>query len=260
MKSPSLLSGAGRAGAWAGKAPGRLRYTDEVGSSLRFLAALWAAPLVLLWWASGRTTEATQHLFVEPAALCGVAPDAGLLSNLGVALWIATAAVLLFAADLVRPFPSRGLLWPGALSLMLGLDDGLMLHEALLPHWLGVSDQVVQPALYALYGALLLLCLREHNRAKRRQGAPFLVLWAAALCLGSSVAIDVVVESGWLNERHRLMLDEAYELWWEDGLKLLGITAWAGYWISFARISVRQKVSSSPGRPEPVTGSEKQPM
>ena len=212
-----------------------------MGSSLRFLAALWAAPLLLLWWASGRNTEATQHLFVEPAALCGVAPDAGLLSNLGVGLWLGCAATLLFAADAVRPAPCRSLLWPGLLSLLLGVDDGLMLHEALLPWWLGVSDRVVQPALYVLYGLLLLITIRSSGPERRQ--APRLVLWASVLCLGASVGLDVMVESGWVVERHRLMLDEGFQIWWEDGLKLLGIAAWCGYWVSCARAAVRRRAS-----------------
>ena len=196
-------------------------------TTLRKLLALWWLPILLLIWLKGQDTLTIQRLTVDPSALAGVPSYVGLLSNLGVVLWFSTASVLLFVARTV-PSLRRVLLLPGWLSLVLGLDDGLMLHEELLPNLAGVHYTVVQPALYALYAALLALSLRGIRPYLQHGGYP--VLLAATFCLGGSVGVDMLLESHWLSPRHPLMLDEGLAMWLEDGLKLLGIVAWWGYW------------------------------
>ncbi|MBN9419662.1 MAG: hypothetical protein J0I12_29670 [Candidatus Eremiobacteraeota bacterium] len=191
---------------------------------MKRLVALWALPLLVLLWLKGQGTLTIQRLTVDPSALAGVPPYTGLLSNAGVVLWFSTATVLLFLAW-SQPKLRPTLLLPGLLSLVLGLDDGLMLHEEMLPNLAGVHYTVMQPALYALYAGLLGLSLRAIR--------PYLfdpVLLAAIFCLGGSVAVDMLMESHLLSERNALMLDEGLAMWLEDGLKLLGIVAWWGYW------------------------------
>lgn len=193
---------------------------------MKKLALLWTLPLLVLLWLKGQGTLTIQRLTVDPSALAGVPPYTGLLSNLGVVLWFSTASILLFVAWSQPPL-RKTLLLPGLLSLVLGLDDGLMLHEELLPNLAGVHYTVMQPALYALYAALLGLSLRG-IRAHLRD----LVLLAAIFCLGGSVAVDMLQESHLLSERNPLVLDEGLAMWLEDGLKLLGIVAWWGFWTS----------------------------
>jgi len=194
--------------------------------ALKALAALWILPLLVLFWLKGQGTLTIQRLTVDPSALAGVPAYTGILSNLGVVLWFSCASILLFSAR-----NRRFLLLPGLLTLVLGLDDGLMLHEELLPHWLGVSDRVVQPGFYAIYAALLGFTMRKLRPWMKEPQV--LILLAASLCLGASVSVDMVIESNLLSPRHPLMLDEGYAMWLEDGLKLLGIVAWWGYWTGF---------------------------
>lgn len=200
-----------------------------MSQALRTLAALWIVPVLVLAWLKNQGTLTIQRLTVDPSALAGVPPYTGLLSNAGVVLWFSTASVLLFLAASRREWV-LGL--PGFLSLLLGLDDGLMLHEDLVPHWLGLDDRVVQPGLYILYASLLGLTMRALRPWLRQP--EMLLLLAAILCLGSSVSLDMVKESGLLSERSPLRLDEGYAMWLEDGLKLLGIVAWWGYWLQFS--------------------------
>ena len=190
------------------------------------LACLWVAPVLVLIWLRGQSLLIIQRLTVDLPALAGLPGWAGLLSHVGGGLWLSCASVLIFNARV------RRWLWlPGLLSLILGLDDGLMLHEELLPQVLRMDHRVVQPALYALYAGLLGLTLRRLRPWMREPG--FLVLLAACLCLGASVSLDMAVESNLLPTRHPLLLDEGFAMWLEDGLKLLGIVAWWGYWTSF---------------------------
>lgn len=197
----------------------------------RLLGVLWILPLLVLYWLKSQGELIIKRWTVEPVALAGLPPHTGFLSNLGVVLWFSTASVLIFLS-----FRSvslrRACLIPGVFSLWLGLDDGMMLHEELLPHSLGISSSVVQPALYALYAASLGLTLRT-LRPWLREPA-FLVLLAASFCLGASVSLDMIRESHWLSPRSRLVIDEGFAIWLEEGLKLLGIVAWWGYWLGFA--------------------------
>lgn len=201
------------------------------------LAALWFLPLLILLWLKGQGTLTIQRLTVDPSALAGVPAYTGILSNLGVYLWLSTASILLFGAWVKAESRSLMLL-PGCLSLLLGLDDGLMLHEELFPAFLHLDDRVVQPGLYTLYALALGLLMGQLRPRMAEPG--FLILLGSVLCLGSSVTLDMLKESNWLSPRHPLMLDEGLSMWLEDGLKLLGIVAWWGYWTDFVRDQLRR--------------------
>lgn len=194
------------------------------------LAILWCLPVLVLLWLRGQSSLTIQRLTVDPSALAGAPAYSGLLSNLGVYLWLSTASILLFGACWKAERRSL-LLLPGCLSLLLGLDDGLMLHEELLPAFLQVDNRVVQPGLYALYAGLLGLTMRGLRPWMSQAG--FLILLASVACLGSSVTVDMLKESHLLSPRHPLVLNEGYAMWLEDGLKLLGVVAWWGYWTQF---------------------------
>lgn len=209
-------------------------------SSFKTLVALWIVPMVVLLWLKDQGTLTIQRLTVDPAALAGVPPYTGLLSNTGVMLWFSTASVLLFLS-LTCSGLRRLLILPGLLSLLLGLDDGLMLHEELLPLWLRIDDRVVQPGLYVLYAALLGMTMRALRPWLREP--EFVILLAAVFCLGASASVDMVKESHLLSERNPLMLDEGYAMWLEDGLKLLGIVAWWGYWSGFCSRRLKQVIA-----------------
>ena len=116
--------------------------------------------------------------------------------------------------------------------------DGLMLHESLLPSMLGADSHVVQPGLYCCYLVFLAISLRQQH-----MHAWSLVLAAALVCLGGSLVLDVLQESDWLPRHHRLHQDAAFAMLLEDGLKWLGIIAWATYWQIQAMREIRMYYS-----------------
>ena len=98
----------------------------------------------------------------------------------------------------------------GSLSLLLGLDDVLLLHEGVLPR-LGIPELAMISA-YPAGVAALILALRRNFVAS---DYPLLV---AALCsLASPGAMDT------------FLTNTDIETFAEDSLKFVGITFWLAY-------------------------------
>jgi hypothetical protein len=92
----------------------------------------------------------------DVADTAGVPWWAGSLSLLGLAMWVAAAAVCALAAAAVsdrQPERSRFLAATTALLLLAALDDALQLHETVGPEELGLPEPVV----YATLGAAAVL-------------------------------------------------------------------------------------------------------
>lgn len=195
-----------------------------VQRALGLLGLVWMVPLVCLLWLSGQPQITIQRLTVDMPTLAGVPPHTSLISNSGVVLWLVTGWVLLLVCLNCKPARAR-LFVPALFTLLLGIDDGLMLHESLLPSLLRADSHVVQPALYACYLVFLGISLRQ-----QRLHAWSLLLAAGLVCLGGSLFLDVLQESDWLPGHHRLHQDAGFAMLLEDGLKWLGIIAWATYW------------------------------
>lgn len=111
------------------------------------------------------------ELFRDPLELGGPAdthPWKGSFSVLGVICWSAAAAVCLLAGALVRASGAareRGkfLLATGALFLVLGLDDGLLIHDhwaERITHW-EVSQPITSAFLFLLIGLWLVVFRRQ---------------------------------------------------------------------------------------------------
>ncbi|RUY10915.1 hypothetical protein EN991_26400, partial [Mesorhizobium sp. M7A.F.Ca.US.005.03.2.1] len=66
----------------------------------------------------------------DPSAAAGVGFYTGWISSLGASLWIGSGAATLFAGLLTRRWDCTFL---GGLTLLLGLDDLLLIHEDVLP-------------------------------------------------------------------------------------------------------------------------------
>jgi hypothetical protein len=141
----------------------------------------------------------------------------GIASQLGSILWFVVVAIVFFTIALVRqadvdkryiPF----LQYSGLLSLLLGLDDLLMLHEQFFPLVLGVPELLIVMIYMVLIGSLLLF----FYRTIRQTEYIYLLL---ALCLwGFSCCVDGLYFSKYLVE---------------DGAKLLGLLAWTVYYVRF---------------------------
>ncbi len=154
------------------------------------------------------------HVIRDLAQPCDTPIGVGLMPNLGVLLWMAAAAIALFTAfsGLVEHPRWRGLLiLGGSLSLLLTLDDFLLLH-----------DRHIGPTfLYGLYAVLALaILLRQHDLLRQCGGAASFL--AAAVLLGSSVLIDATQESWPFRYQHLQLV--------EEGAKFVGIACWLLFW------------------------------
>ena len=143
--------------------------------------------------------------------LSGKPAHRGLLSQAGILLWAAGAAVCLLAARVLRGGPGATfMLAAGAITAAVCIDDAFLLHDEVLP-LVGVPEELI----YAGYLGMILVFLL----AFRRQilGSAYGVLLLALAFLGVSVVCDAW-GLPWL---------DPYLL--EDGAKFAGITLWTAY-------------------------------
>jgi hypothetical protein len=99
----------------------------------------------------------TSELTRDPGAVAELSPHVGVISTLGVMLWAAAAGACLIAARALSlrgddPERAEFLLATGAMLAVLGLDDGLQIHEH-IPQYAPIPEFV----LYGLFGVVVLL-------------------------------------------------------------------------------------------------------
>ncbi|WP_156811898.1 hypothetical protein [Robiginitomaculum antarcticum] len=148
----------------------------------------------------------------------------GFISNLGIFLWISTAAIALFSALIfflnprLKPFFGFALS-SGLLSAWLGLDDAFLLHEVAFPE-LGVPQLFVLFIYVALAGVYGLISLRVIMSAE------FWILVLAAIGVGTSLGLDTLLHS--IEDNIVIM---------EDSAKFFGIFSWFTFHaVTLARI------------------------
>jgi len=164
------------------------------------------------------------YLTRDPVTVLAGPMYAGLFSQVGIAFWVITATLCLAGAWLVARTGNQNrnagfLAASGLITMMLGLDDALLLHENVFPK-LGMTELMV----FGCYGGLTLCFLWRFRHT----------IWAfhpvlLALAFGgfaASVAIDQVPISG------------VDPFLMEDGAKLIGIVAWMCYFTVATRSAV----------------------
>lgn len=213
----------------------------------------WLIPGLVVFWLSRQEAVIIQRQVVDLAAQAGLPGTTGAVSWFGIVLWHCAAAVCWFAGTLLVGPEASGLRRAAVLSLLLGIDDALMLHEEFLPQLLHLAPMVVQPGLYCVYAVLLLSALKKFPHLWSRPEARIFVI--AMLCLGGSVLIDMLKDSELLDPRSRLVRDPGYAMWLEESLKLLGIAAWTLFWFRWAAWLSRSGSSSDPAWQEPGSQS-----
>lgn len=156
----------------------------------------------------------------DMAAIANVHPLTGVVSNVGILLWCAAAAICLFSSSLLRNQGARAeagfLWWAGLMTTGLLVDDFFMFHEYIAPVHLHLNEKLV----HASYFCVTAVYLLRHRRLILESN-----YWMLAAALGLfavSTLVDVVDAEGWW----RLV---------EDGCKLLGIASWLGYHAGRAR-------------------------
>jgi hypothetical protein len=154
-------------------------------------------------------------LMSDAVEVTGIAWHAGAVASLNLFVWAAGAGVFLVAAiGLRRRDASLAamLLALGLLSLVLTLDDRFLLHEVVLPHYLGVPELVTY-GLYAVAAVAVLVAFREVFRRLPETG----ILLFAIAALAVSVGLDL---TGWDSLTRRVA---------EETFKMVGAVAWAAF-------------------------------
>ena len=169
-----------------------------------------------------------QFLLMDPNALASQPPYYGAIGVCGAAIWLAAGACALMAslAAASRDAPVRqALLFGGALTVIMALDDLLMLHEGILP-LLGVPEGSVL-FVYAGLGALFLWRV-----AAFALSTDWLLLLAGQAGLGGSMVADMFMS-------RELISTWAVQVVFEDVvLKLTGILFWSAFLVRLALASL----------------------
>jgi hypothetical protein len=201
-------------------------FLQSRSKSLSKRLILWAIIPITFYSVAWFKDVPFQEVSRDPADLYNYHPLVGVLSNIGLLLWMTTAAVLFFSANLIREFEMmnearRTLIRFGLMSVIFLLDDLLLLHEQVVPQNLGISEKLT----YMLYGAVFLAFMWRSRRTLLQADSP--ALGAALACFALSVGLDVF--PNWLPRYH-------YAL--EDTPKFVGIGMWATFFLSLARDTV----------------------
>ncbi len=164
----------------------------------------------------------------DPLSTFGVNPLTGIVSNLGVLLWCATASILFFTFFLVIGSADNKktmfLLYCAILTTILLFDDLFMFHEHILKS-IGIEESVMYGVYMLLFGILFVAFFRILKNSTFN----YLIL-ITFISFGSSVIIDFFT-----GEKLRMLF--------EDGFKFLGIVCWSMFFIFYSFKMVRHSLS-----------------
>lgn len=160
------------------------------------------------------------RLLLDANSTDGATWYTGLVTYVGVLGWAAAVCAAWWASWWCRlgnrGGASRFLGWGGVIGAYLMADDLLQLHAVLLPE-LGLPKQTVEAAIVIAVLVWVGACWRELVRTRW----PLLV--ASGVALGTSILLDAHPVTAGVGG-----------LLFEDGAKLLGIFAWAAYFVATA--------------------------
>lgn len=198
----------------------RLFVPTGVGRILRWLYIGAVALLALAVAIAVHLDIPVSHLTVDPVTVTGGQPYHGMLSNVGVLLMCAAAAICFFSAAVsttngtaspIRNFMLAG----GLITSLLTLDDLFMLHEVVYPAYLHIGEKKVVLA----YALLMAWYLARFRHIILRSSFGLLLLSFGFLAASLLFDMFVYILPRW----HTLI---------EDGAKLLGYVSWLGYQLS----------------------------
>jgi hypothetical protein len=170
------------------------------------------------WWGIDH-----YDLVRDPNAIANNPNYFGLVSNLGIVLWMAGAVGALQAHAAVKHRSGRNfgnlLLFGGTFSAVMGLDDLFMLHESIATF--GIPEIVV------LVPHALLLTTMCYQAWLLRSATPWLLLASCVGAFGLSMAIDVYP------------VDFGGQVFIEESFKLLGIMFLTAYLVMTSQKALR---------------------
>ena len=200
-------------------------------ASLAPLGVLWFAGLAVLFVATQQTQAPLETLFLDPAYLTGSPWYTGALSNLGILVWTSGVAFASAGAWVARRIgrvsASRFLAFGALATLILLLDDVFALHAGVLKNLFGGSKNTAQVLVVLPVVGWVVLFFGDIQRTR------WVLLFAALGSLAGSVLVDVFFNLG--GDASLLV---------EDGMKFLGILAWAQYFAITSRDIAASAITS----------------
>jgi hypothetical protein len=153
------------------------------------------------------------NLTKDTCAVTGAPFYNGLLSQLGLFVWVASASICFFCGYFNRKNKKikSFLIFSGFLSLGLGLDDAFLLHEYFFPEIIAIPEKIVFLVYFLIF---IYYIIKYFNTILKTD---FIILGLAFMMLGGSGFIDFFIYSSFT-----LI---------EDGPKFIGIVAWLVYFI-----------------------------
>lgn len=197
------------------------------------VSAIIKGIIILLSLRSGASMD---MLTRDPMATAELPVYTGILSQVGVFLWVAAATVCLFCARVVLSSSPRTelrnfLYCSGGLTVILGMDDAFLVHELVFPR-VGVDEKIV----VASYGVLTLALLVRFRETIFETN--YVLLAVGLLFFALSVLLDQVDPQG----IHPF----------EEAAKLVGIVSWVAYFIDVGRYAAGHKPALSAARASAV--------
>jgi hypothetical protein len=160
----------------------------------------------------------------DPNAIAHVPTYFGFLSQMGILMWAGSSAICLLgfrlcAAKIAYPAFRSFFLTSTLLTMQLGLDDAFLMHEIILPKYLGIPSEVT----FIVYGVLVIyFLLRFFSIIARTAFIPFVL---ALLFFSISAGLDLM----------NPFLPTIYE----DGAKFIGIVSWLIYFQGVCELALR---------------------
>lgn len=193
--------------------------------SLYFLSLLFLFAIIV---ASSQMGISPALFTCDPALISNIHPFVGVLSNIGIMLWIATATIGLFSWMILRNNSGETrfsifLLCSSLMTMLLSLDDLFMFHETILG-----KEEIV----FSVYGCLILCGIVIFKRCILK--TKYLTLLIAFGFFGLSLLIDLFQDSvqSFIGE---------WRILFEDGFKFIGIISWFGYFSICCFTAIRKK-------------------
>lgn len=197
-------------------------YRTEIGAIIAVLLVS-ALTLALLVVADRVFGIDYYDLVRDPNAIARNPGYFGIISNIGIIFWIvgAVSALQAFAATAgegAAPL-RRTLLAGGLFAALMGIDDFLMLHEAVATT--GIPEEVV------LVPHMLMLAALCYCAYGVRAATPRLLLAASVLSMGLSFVVDMAP------------IHDGGATFVEEGLKLVGILFLTTYLVAISHQALR---------------------
>ncbi|MCT7976820.1 hypothetical protein [Laspinema olomoucense] len=215
----------------------RDRLRDRLTELFSIMMTVYLPTFVLVLLVRQQNRVPIHHLMGDPTKVADLPFYIGMVTQLGILLWCATAAICLFTSLYLKPLnPSlkhqHFLFFGGVITVVLMLDDSFQFHEEVFPNYFGISEKIV----YLAYVIMLALYLIKFY--KIILNSRYLVFVGLAFaCFALSILLDMraiidLVDMGLIYDRDRALL--------ENGFQLFGIVSWFTYFSLTCKEQIQQ--------------------